>query len=304
MKRILQICLPALMLFFFSCDYVEEVIIYHEPHLNIYANITAADKSLNYVHVFRTTAYGEPDRYETDSIIYHEFWNPSSGDTIRYQTLYLDTSYAVNKAEVYYFHDEDTIRFYERSQGVYVPLDSHYTIHTGDVYGLWVNTEEYGLATATETAVAPVEWDDTASCVISLSDPVDTLKWGNIAAAYEVIFRFHYDYGEWQGSYIFESEEVREAFWIYDSSKYDPIFNPDPFARAMEVSESGILELTVSIVAYSASYMDYKDLENMQMTTGIIRYPTINDFRVNIDNALGAFTSISISDERKIKFVP
>ncbi|MDD3095999.1 MAG: hypothetical protein PHD63_07140, partial [Candidatus Marinimicrobia bacterium] len=80
----------------------------------------------------------------------------------------------------------------------------------------------------------------------------------------------------------------------------------DPFDQYLngEWSDSDSLELDVSIVAYSNSYLDYKSLENMQMTTGIIRYPTLSDFRVNIDNALGAFTSISVSDERKVLFIP
>jgi hypothetical protein len=63
------------------------------------------------------------------------------------------------------------------------------------------------------------------------------------------------------------------------------------------------LELKVLVKAYSSSYLDYKSLEQMALTTGFIRYPTLNDFRVNIDNSLGAFTSMSVSDERVVMFV-
>lgn len=306
MKKILFSGLMAAMLFFTACEYVEEVVIYHEPYLNIYANVTAADKDLNYVHVFQTTGYGEPDRYEIDSVIYHEFYNASSGDTIHYETLYIDTSYTVKNAEVAYINGTDTLRFYERAQGVYVPVDTGYTINMGSEYKMYVKTEEFGTITATETAMAGVEWESGEPVVISLSNPVDSLKWNNIANAYNVIFTIHYKSEYWEGYYTFESEEVREPFWAYDSSKYDNLFNPDPFWDDIygEWSESDTLELTVSVVAYSDSYLDYKSLEQMEATTGIIRYPTINDFRVNIDGALGAFTSISVSEERKVIFVP
>lgn len=306
MKKMFLIGLMAAMLFFSACEYVEEVIIYHEPYLNIYANVTAADKDLNYVHVFNTTGYGEPDRYEIDSVIYHEFYNPSSGDTIRYETLYIDTSYTVKDAEVAYINGSDTIRFYESAQGVYIPLDTNFVINTGSEYVLYVKTEDFGTVTARERAMAGVEWENTEPCVISLSNPADTLKWNNIANAYNVIFTIHYQYEYWEGYYTFESEEVRQPFWVYDSSNYDKLFNQDPFWEQIygEWSESDTLELSVSVVAYSDSYLDYKSLEQMQATTGIIRYPTINDFRVNIDGALGAFTSISVSGERKVLFVP
>lgn len=306
MKKFLLTGLMAAVLFFSACEYVEEIIIYHEPYLNIYANVSAADKDLNYVHVFRTTGYGEPDRYEVDSVIYHEFYNPSSGDTIRYETLHIDTSYTVKDAEVAYISGTDTIRFYEYAQGVYVPVDTNYTINTGQAYNMFVKTEEFGTAAATETAMASVSWLDTSRCVISLSNPADTLKWENIANAYNVIFTIHYQYEYWEGYYTFESEEVREPFWTYDTNRYDNLFNPDPFYSAIhgEWSESDSLELTVSVVAYSDSYLDYKSLEQMEATTGIIRYPSINDFRINIDGALGAFTSISVSGERKVLFVP
>ncbi|MDD3965458.1 MAG: hypothetical protein WC372_01665 [Candidatus Neomarinimicrobiota bacterium] len=306
MKHGIRTALLLSLLFISACDYVEEVIIYHEPYLNIYANVTAADKALNYVHVFRTTGYGEPDRYEVDSIIYHEFFNSSSGDTIRYQTLYIDTVYAVNDADVCYIHGTDTLYFYERYQGVYVPTETNYTILTGQEYRLWVNTREFGSATAEEVAISPVRWQDTASTVISISNPNDTLRWEHSAAAYKLLFRIFYKDDYWEYSYVFHETETRNPFWAYDTSDFDPIFNPDPFDQYLngEWSDSDSLELDVSIVAYSNSYLDYKSLENMQMTTGIIRYPTLSDFRVNIDNALGAFTSISVSDERKVLFIP
>ncbi|MDZ7820847.1 MAG: hypothetical protein U5N26_02970 [Candidatus Marinimicrobia bacterium] len=56
--------LPVYLLMIFAlfftagCEDLEEVPIYHEPYLNIFANVTA-DPGLNYVHVFRTTAYGD-----------------------------------------------------------------------------------------------------------------------------------------------------------------------------------------------------------------------------------------------------
>lgn len=306
MKHGIKILFFLSLLALAACDYVEDVIIYHEPYLNIYANVTAADKSLNYVHIFRTTGYGEPDRYETDSVIYHEFFNPSSGDTIRYETLYIDTSYAVNDAEVFFIHGADTLRFYERSQGVYVPLDIHYNILTGEEYRLWVNTSEFGSANASEIALAPVLWQENTPLFISLSDPDDTLRWLPGAAAYKLLFRFFYKDEYWEWSYVFYDTETRETFWAYDTSDFDPLFNPDPFYQYLHGawSDSDTLELDVAVVAYSDSYLDYKSLENMQMTTGIIRYPTLSDFRVNIDNALGAFTSISISNERKVYFIP
>jgi len=289
-----------------GCEDLEEVTLHHEPYLNIYANVTAADPALNYVNVFRTTAYGEPDRYEIDSILYHEFYNPSSGDTITYQTFYIDTSYAVNDAKVWFVQDGDSLPFVEKRQGFYAPEDTNFSIVTGDVYDLIVETEDFGTATASETALAPVSWERADTLFISLSNPADSLAWTDIGGAYRVIFKRHYVSPYYEYIYTFHSVEVRNPFWGYDTSRYDPLFNPDPFYQAIhgEWSESDTLVLSVSVMAYSQSYLDYQSLQQMQFATGIIRYPTINDFRVNIDNALGAFTSVSLSGERPVVFVP
>ncbi|MFO7841497.1 MAG: DUF4249 family protein [Fidelibacterota bacterium] len=306
MKNIFFCMMITVLVLFTGCEELEEVQIRHDPYLNIYANVTAADPDLNYVHVFRTTAYGEPDRYEIDSILYHEFYFPSSGDTITYETLYIDTSYAVNDAKVRFICGGDSIFFIEKTQGVYVPEDTNFHIETGEIYELYVETEDFETATASETALSPVSWYSEDTVVISLSDPSDSLRWENTGAAYRVVFRRHYQTEYYDHNYIFESEEVSENFWKYDTSRYDEIFNPDPFYRQIhgEWSVSDTLELTVSVVTYSASFIDYQSLQQMNMLTGIIRYPAINDFRVNIDNALGAFTSISVSGERTVIFVP
>jgi hypothetical protein len=194
MKKTLYILLTImLVLGFVACSDYEEVIIHHEPYLNIFANVTAADKSFNFVNVYRTTAFGEPDNYEIDSIIYHQFYNESSGDTITYETFYIDTSYAVNDAKVYFLHQGDTIKFKESIQGIYHPVDTNYTIITGDEYQLYVETEDFGIATAVEEALPPINWqqakDDTIW--ISLSNPVDTLWWSDLGGAYYVRFLVH-----------------------------------------------------------------------------------------------------------------
>ena len=169
MKRSINILFIILLILGMSaCSDWEEVTIHHEPYLNIFANLTAADKSFNFVHVYKTTAFGEPDYYEIDSIIYHEFYNESSGDTITYQTFYMDTSYAVNDAEVYFIHDDDTIKFKESIQGIYYPVDTNYTIITGDEYRLYVDTEDFGTATCiAKRLCSPINWeqaeDDTVS---------------------------------------------------------------------------------------------------------------------------------------------
>ncbi|MCK4813683.1 MAG: hypothetical protein KAT14_07080 [Candidatus Marinimicrobia bacterium] len=308
MKYIQNITLIMIMIFMIACDVpIEEVYIYHEPYLNIYANVSAADSDLNYVCVYHTTGYGEPDRYEIDSIIYHEFYNPSSGDTITYQTFYIDTSYAVNNAEVYFIHGADSIHFVEKIQGIYRLEDTTVTINVGGEYDLYVVTEEFGTATATELALPPVTWnhDVQDTVIISLSNPSDSIAWSNISGAYNVTFRHHIRSPYYDWTYIFESEEVREPFWKYDTSRYDPIFNPDRFYGILysEYSDIDTLELTVTVVAYSNSFLDYSSLKQMSMTTGLIRYPSINDFRINIENALGAFTSMSVSDERVVLFI-
>ena len=311
MKTIYTTLTALLLLFLLGCDYVEDVIIHHEPHLNIYANVSADEYERNFVHVFRTTGYGEPDRYEIDSIIYHEFYNPSSGDTITYQTLYIDTSFTVKGANVYFLHGADTIRFYERTQGTYFPEDTSVQIISGRDYELHVETEDYGIAIATETALNPISWDHPASdtILISLSDPVDTISWSNIGGAYKIIFErvVRYDYYEYvyEYRYTIEERDLRDPFWAYDSSDYDFLFNPDPFKNILynDYWEIDTLEVFVTVIAYSESYLDYTSLMNMQFTTGFIRYPTINDFRININNALGAFTSMSFSDQRTVRFV-
>ncbi len=291
-----------------ACSEYEEVVIYHEPYLNIYANVSSADIHKNYVNVYRTTAFGEPDYYEIDSIIYHQFYNESSGDTITYQTLYIDTSYAVNDAKVYFLHNGDTLHFFERTQGIYELVDTSVNIVTGDIYDLRVETDDFGVATASEEVLQPISWEHevTDTIWISISDPQDTLKWTNIGGAYDVRFMITYrsEWSDYTYTYLFESEQVREPFWTYDTSKYDDLFSYDPFSNYLDSDYyPDTLELQVSIVTYSDSYLDYKNLEQMQMLTGFIRYPTINDFRVNIDNALGAFTSMSVSDERVVMFV-
>ncbi|MEA2077962.1 MAG: hypothetical protein U9O95_08095 [Candidatus Marinimicrobia bacterium] len=307
MKKFQNIILAILfILTMVACSDWERVVIHHDPYLNIYANISVADPDLNFAHVYRTTGYGEPDRYELDSIIYHEFYNESSGDTITYQTLYIDTAYAVNNAKVYFLHNADTIHFYERMQGIYEIVDTNVNIITSDIYDLYVETADFGIATASEEALPPVNWNNTPQDTvwISLSDPTDTLFWGNIGGAYDVKFYYVYrsDWGNYR--YEFESVQVRDAFWAYDTSDYDILFNQDPFAQYLNAEYyPDTLELDVSIVAYSDSYLDYKSLEQKDLLTGFIRYPTINDFRINIDNALGAFTSMSISDERVVMFV-
>jgi hypothetical protein len=295
-----------LVLGFSACSDYEEVIIHHEPYLNIFANVTAADKSFNFVNVYRTTAFGEPDNYEIDSIIYHQFYNESSGDTITYETFYIDTSYAVNDAKVYFLHQSDTIKFKESIQGIYHPVDTNYTIITGDEYELYVETEDFGIATAVEEALPPINWpqakDDTIW--ISLSNPVDTLWWSDLGGAYYVRFlrTYHYRFGSY--TYPFTQEQVREPFWAYDTSNYDELFNYDPFANFLDSDYNpDTLELEVVINAFDDAFLDYISLAQMQWTTGFIRYPTINDFRVNIDNSLGAFTSSSESEKRVVMFV-
>lgn len=294
------------MLAMSACSDWEEVVIHHEPYLNIFGNITAAEKTFNFVHVYRTTAFGEPNWYEVDSIIYHEFYNESSGDTITYQTFYIDTSYAVNDAKVYFLHDGDTIKFSESIQGIYHPVDTNYTIITGDEYQLYVETEAFGTATATEEALAPISWEQASDDTvwISLSDPDDTLRWTNIGSAYYIQFIAVYR-SPW-GSYAYEftTEQVRDAFWAYDSSNYDDLFNYDPFFNYLYAEwNPDTLELQVVVNAFSDAFLDYISLAQMQWTTGFIRYPTINDFRVNIDNSLGAFTSSSESEMRTVMFV-
>lgn len=308
MKKLHYIIPIILIIFsFFSCTDFEEVLIHHDPYLNIYANISSASPELNFVHVFRTTGYGEPDRYELDSILYHEFYNPSSGDTIRYQTLYIDTVYAINDANVYYIHNNDTLHFYEAAQGFYKLVDTSVHIITGDSYELHVETEDFEPAYATEEALSPINWifpeNEEDTLWISISDPSDTLRWTDIGSAYDVNFEITYRY-EWGSySYNWENVQVRNPFWAYDSTEYDDLFNYDPFKNFLESDwNPDSLELAVTIVAYSESYLDYKSLEQMQLTTGFIRYPTINDFRVNITNSMGAFTSLSVSDKRTVMF--
>lgn len=307
MKKLLFIILSiGMIISMITCSELEEVIIHHDPYLNIFANVSVADHDLNFVRVYRTTGYGEPDHYELDSIIYHEFYNESSGDTITYQTLYIDTIYAVNDAKVYYIHNADTIHFYERTQGIYELVDTTVNIIAGNIYDLHVETGEFGIATSTEEALQPISWDHSVQDTIwiSLSNPVDTLKWSNIGGAYDVNFKYTFQDEYWSFSYDFERAQVRNSFWTYDTSNYDILFNPDPFAQYLGSDYyPDTLELDVSVVAYSDSYLDYKSLEQMAMTTGFIRYPTISDFRINIDNALGAFTSMSVSDERVVMFV-
>jgi len=305
MKKYTHIVLAILfILSMFACSDLEEVVIYHEPVLNIYANISVADPAMNFVHVYRTTGFGEPDRYETDSVIYHEFYNESSGDTITYETLYIDTSYAINDAKVYFLHGPDTIRFYEHMQGIYELVDTSIDIIVGDIYELRVETEDFGVATSSEEALPPISWNNTPQDTvwISLSDPTDTLFWSNIGGAYNVDFRINYGWSSY--FYSFESTDVRDPFWVYDTSDYDILFNQDPFKQYLDREwNPDTLELKVLVKAYSSSYLDYKSLEQMALTTGFIRYPTLNDFRVNIDNSLGAFTSMSVSDERVVMFV-
>ena len=287
-----------------ACSDLEEVIIYHEPVLNIYANISVADPAMNFVHVYRTTGFGEPDNYETDSVIYHQFYNESSGDTIKYQTLYIDTSYAVNNAKVYFLHGADTIHFYEQIQGIYELVDTSINIIVGDIYDLRVETEDFGVATASEEALPPITWDNSPQDTIwiSISDPeADTLRWSDVGGAYNVRFDAVYrsDWGVY--TYEFLTEQVRDPFWAYDSSRYSGLFDMDRIYDYLYYSDS--LEVIATIVSFSDSYLDYKSLEQMALTTGFIRYPTLNDFRVNIDNSLGAFTSMSVSDERVVMFV-
>ena len=59
MKRSINILFVILLILGISaCSDWEEVTIHHEPYLNIFANLTAADKSFNFVHVYKTTAFG------------------------------------------------------------------------------------------------------------------------------------------------------------------------------------------------------------------------------------------------------
>ncbi|MFA6617767.1 MAG: hypothetical protein WCT23_01705 [Candidatus Neomarinimicrobiota bacterium] len=309
-KTINIVSIIALIFGLFSCSDYEEVTIYHTPFLNIFANISAGGADSNFVHVYRTTGYGEPDRYELDSVLYHEFFNESSGDTIRYETLYIDTVYAINGAKVCYLYNGDSIKFYEAYQGVYRMVDTSVNIIAGEEYELVVETKDFETARSIEKVLAPINWiypselNDTLW--ISVSDIPDTIRWTNNGGAYDLKFYYTYYY-EWDGSrytYEFENIQTRESFWAYDSSIYDELFNPDPFKRYIENDwDADTLQLQVSIVAYSDSYLDYKSLQQMQMTTGFIRYPTINDFRVNITNSLGAFTSLSVSDKRTVMFV-
>ena len=305
MKKYTHIILVLLLVFsMIACSDLEEVVIYHEPVLNIYANISVADPAMNFVHVYRTTGFGEPDNYETDSVIYHQFYNESSGDTITYETFYIDTSYAVNDAKVYFLHGSDTIHFYEHIQGIYELVDTSVNIVVGDLYDLRVETEEFGVATSSEEALPPITWSNSQQDTvwISISDPeADTLRWSDVGGAYNVKFDVVYR-GYWGvDTYEFLTEQVRDPFWAYDSSRYSGLFDMDRIYDYLYYSDS--LEVIATIVSFSDSYLDYKSLEQMALTTGFIRYPTLSDFRVNIDNSLGAFTSMSVSDERVVMFV-
>lgn len=311
MKKIIYIFSIAILVFgLFSCSDYEEVTIYHTPFLNIFANISAGGVDSNFVHVYRTTGYGEPDRYELDSILYHEFYNESSGDTIRYETLYIDTVYAINRAKVCYIHNGDSIKFHEVQQGIYHIIDTTVNIIAGEEYELIVETKEFETARSIEKVLAPINWIYPAeindTLWISLSDISDTIRWTDIGSAYDVKFYYTY-YSQWDNSsfsYEYENVQTRKAFWAYDSSDYDKLFNPDPFKEYLGSDwYRDTLELQLSVVAYSDSYLDYKSLQQMQLMTGFIRYPTINDFRVNITNSLGAFTSLSVSDKRTVLFV-
>ncbi len=309
MKKSILIFSIALALFsVFSCSKFENVTIYHTPYLNVFANVTSGGSDSNFVYVMRTTGYGEPDSYELDSILYHEFYNESSGDTIRYQTFYIDTVYAINDAKVWFIHNGDSIEFYEASQGYYLMVDSNVNIVVGDEYELLVETEEFGTARATEEALEPISWTNPAEIQdtiwISISEPLaDTISWTDLGGAYGLLFTKTYDYGGGSWEYLFEQIELRNAFWTYDSSNYDQLFNVDPFKEYLYSEwEADTLELTARVIAFSESYLNYRSLEQMVLTTGFIRYPTINDFRVNIDNALGAFTSYSVSDTRTVMF--
>ena len=309
MKKLFNIISIAVLIFsIFSCSEYEQVTIYHEPYLNIFANVTSGGPDSNFVYVLRTTGYGEPDRYELDSVLYHEFYNPSSGDTIRYETLYIDTVYAINDAKVFFLHNGDSIEFYEASQGYYRMVDSTTRIIAGEEYELVVETKEFETATSTEEALEPISWTNPAeksdTIWMSINEPyADTIKWTDIGGAYGLLFTrtYSYSWGSWE--YLFEQVELRDPFWTYDTSNYDNLFNPDPFWGFLESEwNPDTLILQARIVAFSESYLDYRSLEQMALTTGFIRYPTINDFRVNIDNALGAFTSYSISDRRTVMF--
>lgn len=329
MKKIILPLIVIASILFTSCDpELERVVIQHEPLLNILANLSPNYNEMNYVHVFRTTATGEPNYYElSDSIIYHEFYNESSEDTIRYETFYIDTSYAVNDANVYYILGEDTITFYEYIQGIYLPTDTNFTIQTGGEYNLIVETSDFGTAVSYETAIAPVSWLEDSTIVLSLSnftdssyyDSVaapaegtypDSLRWTDTGTQYSLILS-----ASWTdvGYYFSETFPLENPVWDYDSTGYNDLFNPDPFLRALkngyydrdtwEWHSLDTLSVWATVITYSQSYLDYQKLQTYSFLSGFIRYPSASDFRINIDNSLGAFVSSSKSESRLIHIV-
>ncbi|MDZ7820848.1 MAG: hypothetical protein U5N26_02975 [Candidatus Marinimicrobia bacterium] len=74
----------------------------------------------------------------------------------------------MNDADVWFIRGNDSIVFFEKTQGVYVPRDTNVQIESGSSYDLYVETDNFEPASASETALSPVSWDHGERMVISL----------------------------------------------------------------------------------------------------------------------------------------
>ncbi|MEA1987292.1 MAG: hypothetical protein U9N76_07370 [Candidatus Marinimicrobia bacterium] len=294
-----KIILISLIFIIFSCGNwgPEEIIINHEPMLNIFAHFSSTSAKSNFVKVAHTISISDPEYVETDSLIteYTEFW--VDGDTLEWNYYYYKPTYVIENANVFAINsNSDTIDFQHFSEGVYLPNDTTFLFNANEEYSLTIITDSFDVATGNVTIAEKPEFTITDT-IFHLDENDWKISWTDINDfGYDVKMELDYDSTFYTDTtkyfYFYFDDEVEENEWSYDSTEF-MFYNP------FKEFPSDTIITWITVKSYSEYYDKYFDV-NDGMGIG---YITMDDFYLNINNALGAIVSSAKSDSQKVVFI-
>jgi len=293
MKKIILIILMFLMLYSCGDWSPQEVIINHEPMLNIVAHFSSTNTKNNFVKVAHTLSISDPSETKTDSLITEYRIDDENGDTTEWNYNYFKPNYIIEDAIVYAVNsNSDTIRFNYLSEGIYLPTDTTFLFEASEEYQLNVVTNDFDKATGDVVIAEKPEFVLTDT-IFHLDDNSWTIKWSD-ATSYRYNVGMELDYKSYQdyGDYFEYEVTTEDTEWNYNTSDFT-LF--DPFENC------GRDTLIVWMIVQSVSeyFNEYFNIDN-NMGMG---YITIDDFYLNLENALGTVISSAKSDSQRVVFI-
>ena len=293
MKKIILVILMFLMLYSCGDWSPQEVIINHDPMLNIFAHFSSTNTKNNFVKVAHTLSISDPSEIETDSLLVEYWIDEETGDTIEYSYNYYKLNYIIESAIVYAVNSNlDTIYFDHLSEGIYLPIDTTFLFKASEEYQLNVITDDFDKATGDVVIVGKPEFI-LADTIFHLDDDNWSIKWSN-ATSYryniemELDYKSCYDYSDY-----FEYEvTIEDTEWNYNSRDFT-LF--DPF----ENYRRDTLVVWMIVQSVSEYFNEYFNIDN-NIGMG---YITIDDFHLNLENALGTVISSAKSDSQRVVFI-